>query len=67
MGETVQKLNERIHSYKTIFRNPSKQGHCQILYNHVTSGMCKEDRYQVQIIQKLVINGRKNRGFIEPS
>ena len=27
MGETVQKLNERINSHKTVFLSPSKYGH----------------------------------------
>lgn len=57
----MQNLNERINSHKSSFINPSKHGRCQILCNFFTSGMCKEPKYHIQMIEKLLGNGKKTR------
>ena len=44
---TEKKLNERINSYKTGFRNPSKHAHCEVLCNHFTFGLRKGAKYYI--------------------
>ena len=67
VGETAQKLNERINFHKTGFRHPTKHGHCKILSDHFNVGMCKGASYKVQIIEKLEGDGRTERGALDPS
>jgi len=67
VGETAQKLNERINFHKTGFRHPSKHGHCKILSDHFNVGVCKGASYKVQIVEKLEGDGRTSRGSLDPS
>ena len=61
MGETVQKINERIIDHKTGFRSPSQHGFCQILCVYFTTGMCKRVKYQIKITEKLLSNEKTNQ------
>ena len=47
VGEIVQKLNKRHNWYKSVFRNPSKYGHCKILSEYFLSGLCKGAKYRL--------------------
>ena len=55
VGETIQQLNKRFNWHKSGFRDPVKYGHCKILSDHFTKGLCAGVKYKVQIIEKMDI------------
>ena len=65
VGETAQKLNERFNGHKTGFRHPNKHGHCKILSDHFSKGICSGSSYKMQIIEKLEDNGRTERWALD--
>ena len=67
VGETVQKINERINWHKSCFRHPKKYSFCRILSDHFHKGICKNASFTVQIFEKLEGNGRTPRGALDPS
>ena len=67
VGETVQKLNERLNWHKSGFRNPKKYGFCRVLSNHFHKGICKGASFTVQILEKLEGNGRTSRNAMDAS
>ena len=67
VGETVQKLNERLNWHKSGFRNPKKYGYCRILSDHFHKGVCRNASFTVQILEKLEGNGRTKRNAMDAS
>ena len=67
VGETCQKLNERFGWHKTCLNNPQKYSFCKILNSHFTSGLCKNAKYEVQILEKLEGSGRTDRNAMDIS
>ena len=67
VGETVQKINERLNWHKSGFRNPKKYGYCRVLSEHFHKGLCKNASYIVQILEKIEGNGRTPRGAMDAS
>ena len=67
VGETCQKLNERINTHISNLKHSEKNGFCKILSTHFTSGLCKDAGFKVQLLEKLPGDGRTGRKAIDPS
>ena len=65
VGETAQKLRERIRHHNTCINHPEKDNTCRILSEHFSKGLCKNATYTVHIIEKLHGSGRHEGGEID--
>ena len=67
VGETVQRLKERVKSHRRGMKNPNKDHTCNILYNHFNSVLCNKGTFLVQIIEVLSGSGRDGKNNVDPA
>jgi len=65
VGETAQKLRERIGQHNSCINHPEKSNNCRILSDHFSKGLCKNATYTVHIIEKLHGSGRDKDGEVD--
>ena len=65
VGETVQQLNIRFATHRASTMRKIKSNPCKWLTGHFSTGICKNAKYSVQIIEKWQGNGRTSRGAID--
>ena len=64
VGETAQQLNIRFATHRASMSGKIKSNSCKWLAEHFSTGICKNAKYSVQIIEKWQGNGRTSRGAI---
>ena len=62
VGETAQQLTIRFATYRARTSGKLKLNSCKWLAEHFSTGICKNAKYSVQIIEKWKANGRASRG-----
>ena len=65
VGETAQQLNISFATHRASISVKIKSDSCKWLAEHVSTGICKNNKYSVQIIEKWQGNGRTCRDAIE--
>ena len=65
VGETTQQLNIRFGTHRASLSEKIKSDSCKWLAEHFSTGICKNAKYFVQIIEKWPGNGRASRGAID--
>ena len=58
VGETVQSLRDRFSGHRAGMKNPFSDNKCRILSKHFGTGLCKNAKYSINIIEKLSGSGR---------
>ena len=64
VGENAQQLNIRFATHRASMSGKIKSNSCKWLAEHFSTGICKDAKYSVQIIEKWQGNGRTTRGTI---
>ena len=67
VGETIQPLRGRICHHVSHIRRPDVAHSSHILANHFSKGHCKGAKFNVNIIEKLLGDGRDNDGKLDPA
>ena len=62
--ETAQQLNIRFDTYRASMSGKIQSNPCQWLAEYFSTGLCKDAKYAVQIIEKWQGNDRTSRGAI---
>ena len=62
VGQTAQQLNIRFATHKASMSRKLKSNSCKWLAEHFSTGICKNAKYSVQIIEKWQGNGRTSHG-----
>ena len=62
--ETIQELNVRFATYRASMSGKIKSNPCQWLAEYFSTGLCKNAKYTVQIIEKWQRNDRTSHGAI---
>ena len=62
VGETMQKLRDRISHHRSCIKHPEKDQTCRRLSDHFSKGCCKGSTFTVNIIEKLPGDGRDSSG-----
>ena len=62
VGETAQQLTIRSATHRASTSGKLKLSSCKWLAEHFSTGICKNAKYSVQIIEKWKANGRASRG-----
>ena len=65
VGETVQRVKDRVNSHRKGLKNPEKDNTCNILYRHFNSVLCEKATYTVQVIEVLQGTGRDNNNKVD--
>ena len=64
VGETAQQLNIRFATHGASISGKLKSNSCKQPSEHFSTGICKNAKYSVQIIEKWQGNGRTSHGAI---
>ena len=64
VGETAQQLNIRFATHRASISGKLKSSSCKWLVKHFSTGIWKNAKYSVQIIEKWQGNGRTSCGAI---
>ena len=64
-GETSQQLNVRFTIHRASMSGKIKSNSCKWLAGHFSTGICKNAKYSVEIIEKRLGNDRISRGAID--
>ena len=65
VGETVQQLNIRFATHRGSMSGKLQSNSCKWLAEYFSTGICKNTKYSVQIIEKQQGNGRTSGGAID--
>ena len=65
VGETAQQLTIRSATHRASTSGKLKLSSCKWLAEHFSTGICKNAKYSVKIIEKWKGNGRTSRGAID--
>ena len=65
VGKTAQQLNVRLATHRASMSGKLKSNSCRWLAEHFSTGICKNAKYSVQIIEKWQGNGRTSCGAID--
>ena len=65
VGQTAQQLNIRFATHKASMSRKLKSNSCKWLAEHFSTGICKNAKYSVQIIEKWQGSGRTSHGAID--
>ena len=65
VGEMAQQLNIRFVTHRVSMSGKIQSNFCKWLAEHFSTGICKNAKYSVQIIEKWQGNGRTSHGAID--
>ena len=65
VGETAQQLNIRFATDRASMSGKINSNSCKWLAKHFSTGICKNAKYSVQMIEKWQRSGRTTRGAID--
>ena len=62
VGESAQQLTIRFATHRASMSGKLKLSSCKWFAEHFSTGICKNAKYSVQIIEKWKANSRTSRG-----